>query len=66
MQMSEHVPVIKTLYHATKYIVLHISQNILYYTIYNVYYSAKIEAWLYSQGKITTATKSEINSQTKM
>lgn len=39
-QLSEHVPVIKTLYHATKYL------------IYNVYFSAKVEAWLYSQGKI--------------
>lgn len=53
-QLSERVPVIKMLYYATKYL------------IYNVYSSAKVEAWLYSQGKITTPTNTEINSQAKM
>lgn len=45
------------------------NQNVIYhatkYLIYNVYFFAKVEAWLYSQGKIT-ATNSEINYQTKM
>ena len=54
IRLSAHIPASQLFYHVTKSL------------IHNAYSTAKVEAPSWSQGVITTATKSDIHSQTKI